>query len=43
MHAPDAEQLPKGEAKQNALRSAAQLKVYAFMKRALTPPVAKSK
>ena len=39
----EAEQLPEGEARQNALRNAAQLRVYAFMKRALTPQTAKSK
>jgi hypothetical protein len=36
-------QLPEGEARQNALRSATQLRVYAFMKRALTPQAARSK
>lgn len=41
--ASEAEQLPEGEARQNALRNAAQLKVYAFMKRALAPQTAKSK
>ena len=41
--ASEAMQLPEGEAKQNALRNAAQLRVYAFMKRALTPQTAKSK
>jgi len=41
--ASEAEQLPEGEARQNALRNAAQLRVYAFMKRALTPQTAKSK
>jgi hypothetical protein len=39
----EAEQFPAGEARQNALRNAAQLRVYASMKRALAPPVAKSK
>ena len=39
----EAEQLPEGEARQNALRNAAQLRVYAFMKRALTLQTAKSK
>jgi hypothetical protein len=39
----EAEQLPEGEARQNALRNAAQLRMYAFMKRALTPQAAKSK
>ena len=33
----EAKQLPDGEARQNALRNAAQLRVYASMKRALTP------
>ena len=41
--ASEAKQLPEGEARQNALRNAAQWKVYAFMKRALTPQAAKSK
>ena len=41
--ASEAEQLPEGEARQNALRNAAQLRVYAFMKRALAPQTAKSK
>jgi hypothetical protein len=35
--ASEAKQLPEGEARQNALRNAAQLRMYAFMKRALTP------
>jgi len=39
----EAEQLPEGEARQNALRNAAQLKAYAFMKRVLTRQTAKSK
>lgn len=39
----EAMQLPEGEARQNALRNAAQLRVYAFMKRALTPQTVKSK
>ena len=39
----EAKQLPAGEAKQNALRNAAQLRVYASMKRALTPQAAKLK
>jgi hypothetical protein len=39
----EAKQLPDGEAKQNALRNAAQLRVYAAMKRALAPQTAKSK
>jgi len=33
----EARQLPEGEARQNALRNAAQLRTYASMKRALTP------
>jgi hypothetical protein len=41
--ASEAKQLPEGEARQNALRNAAQLRVYASMKRALTPQTAKSK
>ena len=41
--AKEAKQLPEGEARQNALRNAAQLRVYATMKRALTPQAAKSK
>ncbi len=36
-------QLPDGEARQNALRNAAQLRVYAFMKRPFTLQTAKSK
>ena len=40
--ASEAEQLPEGEARQNALRNAAQLRAYAFMKR-LTPQSARSK
>jgi hypothetical protein len=39
----EANQLPEGEAKQNALRNAAQLRVYASMKRALAPQVGKTK
>jgi hypothetical protein len=39
----EATQLPEGEARQNALRNAAQLRVYASMKRVLTPHTAKSK
>jgi hypothetical protein len=35
--ASEANRLPEGEARQNALRSAAQLRVYASMKRVLTP------
>jgi hypothetical protein len=38
----EAEQLPEGEAKQNALRTATQLKVYATMKRVLAPQTTKS-
>ena len=41
--ASEAKQLPEGEARQNALRDAAQLRVYATMKRALTPQDAKLK
>jgi hypothetical protein len=41
--ASEAMQLPEGEARQNALRNAQQLKVYAFTKRALTLQSAKSK
>jgi hypothetical protein len=41
--ASEAEQLPEGEARQNALRTAAQLKVYASMKRVLAPQTAKSR
>jgi hypothetical protein len=41
--ASEAKQLPEGEARQNALRSAAQLRVYASMKRVLTPQTARSK
>ena len=41
--ASEAKQLPEGAAKLNALRNAAQLRVYATMKRALTPQTAKSK
>jgi hypothetical protein len=41
--ASEAKQLPEGEARQNALRNAAQLRVYASMKRALTLQPAKSK
>jgi len=33
----EARQLPEGEARQHALRNAAQLRTYASMKRALTP------
>ena len=35
--ASEAQQLPDGEARQNALRNAAQLRMYATMKRALAP------
>ena len=41
--ASEAKQLPEGEARQNALRNAAQLRVYASMKRALTPQGATTK
>jgi hypothetical protein len=41
--ASEAKQLPEGEARQNALRNAAQLRTYASMKRALAPQTAKSK
>jgi hypothetical protein len=41
--ASEAKQLPEGEARQKALRNAAQLRVYASMKRALTPRTAKPK
>jgi hypothetical protein len=40
--AKDAEQLPEGEARQNALRNEAQLRVYASMKRALAPQAAQN-
>ena len=43
VRAGEAMQLPEGEVRQTALRNAAQLKVYAFMKRALTPQAARSK
>ena len=39
----EATQLPEGEARRNALRNAAQLRVYASMKRVLAPQMAKSK
>ena len=39
----EAQQLPEGEAKQNALRNAAQLRTYASMKRAFAPQKASSK
>jgi hypothetical protein len=38
----EAKQLPEGEARQNALRNAAQLRVYASIKRALAPQPAKN-
>ena len=38
-----AKHLPEGEARRNALRSAEQLRLYAFMKRALTPQTVKSR
>jgi hypothetical protein len=41
--ASEAKQLPEGEARQHALRNAAQLRVYASMKRALASQSAKSK
>lgn len=41
--ASEAERLPEGEARQNALRNAAQLKVYATMKRVLAPQTIKSR
>jgi hypothetical protein len=41
--ATEAKRLPEGEARQNALRNAAQLRVYASMKRALAPQTAKAK
>jgi hypothetical protein len=41
--ASEAQQMPEGEARQNALRNAAQLRVYASMKRALAPQTARSK
>jgi len=41
--ASEAKQLPEGEVRQNALRNAMQLRMYATMKRALTPQAAKSK
>jgi hypothetical protein len=39
----EAKQLPEGEARQNALRNAVQLRTYASMKRALAPQSPKSK
>jgi hypothetical protein len=41
--ASEATQLPEGEARQNALRNAARLRVYASMKRVLTPQNGKLK
>jgi hypothetical protein len=41
--ATEAKQLPEGEARQNALRNVAQLRMYASMKRVLAPQAAKSK
>ena len=41
--ASEAKQWPEGEVRQNALRNAAQLRMYATMKRALTPQTVKSK
>ena len=41
--ASEAKQLPEGEARQNALRNAAQLRMYASMKRARAAQTAKSK
>jgi hypothetical protein len=41
--ASEATQLPEGEARQNALRNAAQLRMYASMKRLLTPQTVRSK
>lgn len=41
--ASEAKQLPEGEARQNALRNAARLRMYATMKRALIPQTVKSK
>lgn len=43
VRAGEARQLPEGEARQNALRNAAQLRMYASMKRALAPQTAKSR
>jgi hypothetical protein len=39
----EAERLPEGNARQHAIRNAAQLKVYATMKRVLAPQTAKSR
>jgi hypothetical protein len=41
--AQEATQLPEGKARQNALRNAAQLRVYASMKRVLSPQMAKNR
>jgi hypothetical protein len=41
--ASEAEHLPEGEARQNAIQAATQLKVYATMKRVLAPQTAKSR
>ncbi len=41
--ASEAKRLPEGEARENALRNAEQLRVYASMKRALTPQTTGSK
>ena len=41
--ASEAKQLPEGEARQSALRNSARLRMYAIMKRALTPQTAKAK
>ena len=41
--ASEAKQWPEGETRQNALRNAAQLRIYATMKRVLTPQAVKSK
>jgi hypothetical protein len=41
--ATEAKQLPDGEARQHALRAAAQLRTYATMKRVLAPQTARSK
>jgi hypothetical protein len=39
----EAKQLPEGEARRSALLNEAQLRVYASMKRALTPQTPRSK
>ena len=41
--ASEAEQLPEGKARQNAIHTAAQLKVYASMKRVLAPQTTRSR